>query len=39
MRTGALLMVITLAFGIAVLSYTTPDKLQHAHAGIDGKTA
>ena len=39
MRTAAVLMIITLALGLAVLSYTTPDKLQHAHAGMDGNTA
>ena len=39
MRTAAVLMIITLALGLAVLSYTTPDKLRHAHAGMDGNTA
>ncbi len=39
MRTGAVLMIIMLVLGIAVLNYTTPDKLQHAHAGMDGDTA
>ena len=39
MRTAAVLMIITLALGLAVLSYTTPDKLQHAQAGMDGNTA
>ena len=39
MRTAAVLMIITLALGLAVLSYTTPDKLRHGHAGMDGNTA
>ncbi len=39
MRTAAVLMIIVLALGLAVLSYTTPDKLQHARAGMDGNTA